>query len=115
MPTGIVERLARRTHRENDEVVDLALVLRLHPLVGIEGAAGAIPARDHACDPAGQIGNVEGIDLPGATLAIEDALPGRLDATTGWVDVAEARDENPPHIQPSNPEFTAHDKKPVDR
>src|SRR5215471_12621002 len=38
MPIGVVERLARRTHRKNDEIVNPALVLRLHPLVGIERA-----------------------------------------------------------------------------
>ena len=44
----------RRAHREDDEVVDLALVLRLHPLVGIEGAVRAVAARDHAGDLAGR-------------------------------------------------------------
>ena len=64
MPVGIVERLARRAHREDDEIVDLALVLRLHPLVGIEGAVAAVAARNHAGDLAGEIGDVEGLDLP---------------------------------------------------
>src|ERR1700694_2831591 len=36
MPIGVVERLARRAHCKNDEIIDFALVLRLHPLVGIE-------------------------------------------------------------------------------
>ena len=57
MPIGVVERLTRRAHREDDEIVDLALILRLHPLVGIEGAVGAVAARNHAGDPAGQIGD----------------------------------------------------------
>src|SRR5664279_3907054 len=115
MPIGIVERLARRTHRENDEIVDLALVLRFHPLVGIEGTVAAVAARDHAGDPAGQIGDVEGIDLPGAALAVEDALPCRFDATAKWRHHAEARDDNPPHIHHSSPPFAAHNKKPADR
>ena len=38
LPAGIVERLRRRAHRIDDEVVDLALLLRLHPLIGIVGA-----------------------------------------------------------------------------
>ncbi len=70
MPIGIIERLARRSHREDDEVVDLALVLRLHPLVGIESLAGTITSRHHACDPARQIGYIESINLPGAAFAI---------------------------------------------
>ena len=35
-PAGVVERLARRAHGVDDEVVDLALLLRLHPLIGID-------------------------------------------------------------------------------
>ena len=34
MPVGVVERLCRGAHRVDDEVVDLALFLRLHPIVG---------------------------------------------------------------------------------
>src|SRR5262249_11088585 len=37
MPTGVVERLASGTHGEDYEFVDLALFLRLHPLVRIVG------------------------------------------------------------------------------
>src|SRR6195952_155861 len=103
MPVGVVERLLRRAHREDDEIIDLALVLVLHPLVGIEGAVGAVAARNHAGDAAGQIRHVERIDLPGAALAVEDALPGRLDAAAEWRHHAEARDDNPPHIQDSSP------------
>ena len=40
--------------RIDDELVDLALLLRLHPLVGIVGAVGAVAVRDHAGDLAGQ-------------------------------------------------------------
>jgi hypothetical protein len=35
MPVGIVERLVGRRHRINDEGIDLALFLRLHPVVGL--------------------------------------------------------------------------------
>ena len=44
LPAGIVERLARGAHRIDDEIVDLALLFRLHPLVGIEGAVAAVAA-----------------------------------------------------------------------
>src|SRR5260221_6316948 len=115
MPIGVIERLARRAHREDDEVVDLALILRLHPLIGVECAVGAVAPRNHASDPTGQIGYIERTDLFGTALAVEDALPGRLDATAEWRHHAEARDDNPPHIQHSSREFAAHNKKPVDR
>src|ERR1700753_416407 len=115
MPVGIVERLARRAHREHDEGVDLALVLRLHPLVGIERAVAALAAWNHAGDTAGEIGDVERIDQPGAALAVEDTLPARFNAATEWRHHPEARDHNPPHVDVSSPGFAAHNKKPVDR
>ena len=59
LPAGTRERLVGGGHREDDEVVDLALLLRLHREVGIEGAVGAVAARDHAGDLAGQIVDLE--------------------------------------------------------
>ena len=56
MPVGIVERLLRRRHAEQNKVVDLALLFRLHPLVGVETAVGAVAARKLAGDLAGKIG-----------------------------------------------------------
>src|SRR5262249_57714884 len=58
LPARIVERLARGAHGEDDEIVDLALFLRLHPLVGIETAVRAIAARNLTGDLRRQIGNV---------------------------------------------------------
>src|SRR6185437_8712494 len=101
VPVGIVERLTRRAHGKDDEVVDLALVLRLHPLIGVERAVAAVAARNDAGDTAGEVGDVKGVDFPGAALAVEDAPPGRLDAAAEWRHHAEARDDNPPHIQHS--------------
>ena len=97
MPVGIIERLPGGGHRENDEVVDLALVLRIHPLVGIERGVGAVTARDHAGDLARQIRHLEGVDAPGTAFAVQDPLPGRLHATAERRHHAEARDDNPPH------------------
>src|SRR5262245_3901656 len=37
MPSCIVEGLARRAHRKDDEFVNLALLFRLHPLIGVVG------------------------------------------------------------------------------
>src|SRR5690349_2478813 len=120
MPVGIVERLAGSGHREDDEIIDLALVLRLHPLVGIEGAIGAVAARHDAGDLARQIRDVERFDPARAALTVEDPLPGRLDATTEWRDHAEARDDNSPHASSSSPSPetsspAACNKKPVER
>ena len=97
MPVGVVERLACRAHGEDDEVVDLALVLWLHPLVRIECPAAPVTARHLTGDLAGQVGDIEGFDLSGAALATQDALPGRLNSAGEWRHHAEARDDNPPH------------------
>ena len=55
MPAGVVERLLGRRERVDDEVVDLALILGLHPLVGIKGALGTVAARHGAGDLTAQI------------------------------------------------------------
>ena len=81
-PAGVVERLACRAHGVDDELVDLALLLRLHPLIGIEGAIAAVAARDAAGDLTGDIGDVEPVDSFGAALTLEQALPCRLHAAS---------------------------------
>ena len=62
MPIGVIERLLRRAHGVEDEIVDFALLLRLHPLVGIEGAVGAVAARNLAGDLARDVGDFEFVD-----------------------------------------------------
>ena len=42
MPAGIVQSLVGGGNGVDDEIIDLALLLRLHPIIGIECAAGAI-------------------------------------------------------------------------
>src|SRR6185437_9052666 len=58
MPIGIVERLGGGAHGKNDEVVDLALLLRLHPLIGVERAVAAVAARNLAGDLARDVGDL---------------------------------------------------------
>src|SRR5262249_56405819 len=91
------ERLARRTHGKDDEVVDLALLLRLHPLVGIEAAVGAVAARDLTGDFGRQIGDVEALDPACAAFALEQALPARLDAAGERRHHADPRNDDTPH------------------
>ena len=64
-----VDRLLGGRHGVDDEVVDLALLLRLHPLVGIELAVGRRAARNEAGDLAGDIGYLELLDPARAALA----------------------------------------------
>src|SRR5260221_629339 len=85
------------------------------PLVGIEGAVRAVATGNHAGDPAGEIGDLKGLDLPGAALAVQDTRPGRVDAAAERRNHAQPRDDNPPHIKNSSPSPAAHNKKPGDR
>src|SRR5262249_13986212 len=75
VPSCIVERLTRRAHRKDNKFVDLTLLLRLHPLVGIVGRVGSVTARDDASDLAGNIGHLEGVDLLRTALAFEETRP----------------------------------------
>ena len=82
LPAGVVERLLGRAHRIDDELVDLALLFRLHPLVGIVGAIGAIAARDLAGDARAQIGDIDALDAADSALAVDQAPPGGVDAAS---------------------------------
>jgi hypothetical protein len=44
LPAGIAHRLLGGGHAIQDEVIDLAAVLRLHPVIGIEGAVVPSPS-----------------------------------------------------------------------
>jgi hypothetical protein len=81
-PAGVLHGLVGRGHGVEDEVVDLALVLGGHGVVGIErtldigpAAAAAIDARHLEGDLAAVLFGIEGGDPAGAGLAGQDALP----------------------------------------
>ena len=78
VPVRVAQRLRRGAHAVDDEVVDAALFLRLHPIVGIEGVEGAA-ARHLRGDFAREVGNVEVLDPGHPRLAGEKPAPGRLD------------------------------------
>src|SRR5947209_7127838 len=58
-PTGILQSLSRGAHGKNNEVVDLALLLRLHPVIGAESTIRAVATRDLTGDLGSQVRNVE--------------------------------------------------------
>src|SRR5262249_52274974 len=99
LPARILKRLARCAHGEDDEIVDLALFLRLHPLVGIKAAVRAVATRNLTGDLRGQIGNVEGLDAPCPAVAVDEALPGRLDAASKRCHHAEPCDDDASHLR----------------
>ena len=97
LPAGVGERLTRGAERVGNELVDLALLLRLHPLIGIVGAAGTVAARDLAGDLGRQVGDVELFDSAGAALSGDQSLPRDLDAASERRDHAKPCDNDTPH------------------
>src|SRR5262249_19760321 len=97
LPAGILDRLLRRSQAEDDEVIHPALLFRLDPLVGIEGAVLAAAARHIAGDLGRQVGDVELLDAAGAGLAVEQALPIDLDAASQRRDQPHPGDYHTPH------------------
>ncbi len=96
-PAGVVERLFGRAHRVKNKVVDLALLLGLHPLIGIEGAVAAVATRDHAGDFGGYVGDVERIDDFGAALTLEQTLPCRFHTASERRDHPHPGDDDTSH------------------
>jgi hypothetical protein len=68
LDAGIGNRLARRRHREDDERIDLALLLHIHPVVGTELSLGFGAEGDAMCDLAGDIVDLEIVDPLGTAL-----------------------------------------------
>src|SRR5262245_5736158 len=99
LPAGVVERLLGRAHRIDDELVDLALLLRLHPLVGVVGAGRAVAARDLAGDARRQVRHIDAFDARYAGLPANEPLPSVLDAAAERRDHAETRDDYTPHVR----------------
>ena len=72
LPVRIGKRLRRRRHRVKNEIVDFALLFRLHPMIGVEARViTAAASRDRHGNLAGKIGNIEPFNRTGAALARE--------------------------------------------
>src|SRR5581483_5947487 len=82
LPARVVERLLGGAHGIDNEVVDLALLLGLHPVVRIERAVRAVPVRDLAGNLARQVRDVETLDAAGRILPFDQAVPRDLVAAT---------------------------------
>jgi hypothetical protein len=101
-PAGVPQRLAGGGHREDNKVVDLALLLRLYPLVGIE-RVGRGAARNLCGDLASDVGDVEALDPRRAGFASQQATPGGLNPGSQRRDHAEASDDDSIHGPSSAP------------
>src|SRR5262249_38822490 len=98
-PSGVVEGLAGSAHRVGDELVDLALLLGFHPLVGVIGAVRAVAARDRAGDLARHVGDVERFDFARAAFAGEEPPPRWFDAAGERRDHTHSGDDDAPHLK----------------
>src|SRR5262249_48826072 len=80
LPTRVFKRLLCRTHGKDDKLVDLALLLRLHPLIRLIGAVGAVPAGYLTGNARGQVGYINPIDPADPALASDKTTPRGFDA-----------------------------------
>ena len=71
--------------------IDLALLLAVHPVVGVELALGVGPSGTRAGDLAGDVVDLEIVDALGAALAREDVGPGGLYAASEGADDPHSR------------------------
>jgi hypothetical protein len=62
MPIRIIEGLTSRRHAVNDEIIDLALVLRVHPLIGVEKPLSLVSRWDLEGNARWQVRDVEPVN-----------------------------------------------------
>ena len=102
MSTRGTRSLRRRRDSVKDEVIDFALLFRLHPLVGVEApvavAVAAAATRHRHGDLAGEVGNVEPFNAASPALTRQQTAPAWLDSAAEWRDHAETRDNYPAHL-----------------
>ncbi|MNL60353.1 hypothetical protein D3C87_1841530 [compost metagenome] len=91
---GILDGLGGSGHGVDDEIVDLALFLGFHPLVGIVLAIGIIPAGQPMRDLARDVIDLEFVDTLGSTLACQDIGPSGLHSATKGRDKPHSGDDD---------------------
>jgi hypothetical protein len=96
--TRILDRLIGGGHAIEDELVDLAGLLRLHPVVGIEGAVGAVAALHFAGIGRSKSGRVEPRDGPRPGLPGQKPRPGFLDTRRQRGHKPQPRHNHSPHV-----------------
>jgi hypothetical protein len=101
-PAGILDRLAGRGNRADDEAVHLLLVFRLHPLVGIEAAVGRPSRRQLPGDLAAEIGGVERLNRADARLSADQPPPDMTDANAERTHSSQARYDDATHDECSD-------------
>ena len=98
-PAGILDRLLGGRHAVEDEVVDLAAVLRLHVVVGVEVAVGGRPLGHLARHLGGQVRDVEGLHGADAGLSFDQMVPHGLPADPQGGHESDTGYDNSSHVQ----------------
>jgi hypothetical protein len=92
--TRVVDGLLGGGHGIDDEGINLALILHIHPVVGIELALRGVPEGHAMGDLAGDIINLEVVDAPGAALTGKDVRPSGFYATAQGADDTHSGDDD---------------------
>lgn len=82
LPAGVGQRHVGSGHRVDDERIDLALFLRLHPVVGIEGCVGAVTEGNATGDLGRKVLDLEFGYLARSIVPCKQARPRRLSSAT---------------------------------
>ena len=91
---GVGDGLRCGRHAVDDERINLALLLHIHPFVGIEFAIRIVAKRHAAGDLAGNVIDLKIVDALGAALAREQVRPGGFDPAAQWTDDAYPGDDD---------------------
>lgn len=102
LQAGIGDRLIRGSHSVGDEIIDLALLLGLHPVIGIKLAL-ARSARNEVGDMAGDVGDFELLNAPRAVLAGKQRPPGWLNAAAHRSNQSKSGDHDAAHSENLSP------------
>src|SRR4051812_17267582 len=98
LPAGIIQRLRGSTHCIDDELVDFALLLGLHPLIRIVRSARPVSARNLSCNARGQIGYFELLHATDTAAAIQQTLPCSFNAARERRHHSEPCDDDASHL-----------------
>ena len=98
-PAGIRHRLRGGGHAVKNEIIDLAAILGLHPVIGIEGPVAAVAKRDLTGIFRHHILGVETGDRPGPGFPGQKPRPGLIDPRGQRRDHSQTSDDNSAHPQ----------------
>src|SRR5690606_31573890 len=86
--------------RVDNEIIALALLLVLHPVVGSELSLRQRALRHECSDLTRDVGYVELLHPTGAVLPLQQQRPGCINAATQWSDETQACDHDAAHDMP---------------